>query len=60
MKELGLKKGEVLFVGDTLHDCDVANAIGADSVLLTSGHQSVNKLKNCNIPLINTLSELIK
>lgn len=60
MKELGLKKGEVLLVGDTLHDCEVAEAIGADSVLLSLGHQSKEKLNKCNIPIIDSLSELIK
>jgi phosphoglycolate phosphatase len=60
MKELGFKKGEVLLVGDTLHDCEVAEAIGADSVLLSLGHQSKEKLNKCNIPIIDSLSELIK
>ncbi len=60
MKELNLKQGEVLFVGDTLHDCEVAKAIGADSVLLSLGHQSLNKLQSCNSQIINSLSELIK
>ena len=60
MNELGCKKGEVLYVGDTLHDCEVAQEIGADSVLLTLGHQSIEKLKSCNVKLINSLSELIE
>ncbi len=60
IKELGLQKGEVLLVGDTLHDCEVAKAIGADSVLLSLGHQSKEKLSVCNIPIIDSLSELIR
>ncbi len=60
IKELGFVKGEVLLVGDTLHDCEVAKAIGADSVLLSLGHQSREKLNGCNIPIIDNLSELIK
>lgn len=60
MKELGFAKGEVLLVGDTLHDCEVAKAIGADSVLLSLGHQSKKKLEECNIPIIDSLSELIE
>ncbi len=59
MKELGFAKGEVLMIGDTLHDCEVAKAIGADLVLISSGHQSLNKLKTCNVPIINSLSELV-
>ena len=60
IKELGLKKGEVLLVGDTLHDCEVAEAMGADSVLLSLGHQSKEKLSKCNTPIIDSLSELLR
>ncbi len=59
MKELGYSKGEVLLVGDTLHDCEVANEIGADPVLLSVGHQSKEKLSTCSVPMIDSLSELI-
>jgi phosphoglycolate phosphatase len=46
ISRLGYKKGEVLFIGDTLHDLEVAKEIKADCVLLTSGHQSEEKLKS--------------
>jgi len=59
MKELGYSKGEVLLVGDTIHDCEVANEIGADPVLLSVGHQSKEKLATCGIPMIDSLSQLI-
>ena len=60
MKELGYSKGEVLLVGDTIHDCEVANEIGADPVLLSVGHQSKEKLATCGIPMIDSLSELLQ
>ena len=60
MKELGYSRGEVLLVGDTLHDCEVANEIGADPVLLSVGHQSKEKLATCGIPMIDRLSQLIQ
>ena len=59
MNELGYDKGEVLLVGDTIHDCEVANEIGADPVLLSVGHQSKQKLSTCNVPMIDSLSELL-
>jgi phosphoglycolate phosphatase len=43
MNKLGHNKGEVLFVGDTLHDYEVACEIGADCALITCGHQSEEK-----------------
>ena len=60
MNELGFRNGEVLLVGDTLHDCEVANEIGADTVLIAVGHQTKARLEVCTVPLINSLSELIK
>lgn len=60
MKELGYSKGEVLLVGDTIHDCEVANEIGADPVLLSVGHQSKEKLATCDVLMIDSLSELIE
>ena len=40
MKEKGIKKEETLFVGDTLHDYEVATAMGVDCVLVSCGHQA--------------------
>ena len=37
----------ILLIGDTDHDADVARAIGADCVLLSCGHQSVERLAAC-------------
>jgi len=45
IKKLGAKKGEAVMIGDTLHDYEVANEIGADCILLSCGHQSELKLK---------------
>ena len=45
MSKLGIAKGESLMIGDTLHDLEVAMEIGADCVLLSSGHQSRKKLQ---------------
>ena len=44
-----LNKDEVLFIGDTLHDKEVADAMGVKSCLVSCGHQSVNVLKNANV-----------
>ena len=44
MERLGNGKGETLVIGDTIHDYEVAMEIGADCVLIASGHQSKNKL----------------
>ncbi len=48
-----------LFVGDTVHDYEVARAAGADCVLYSKGHQSYAQLSACGCPIIEDLSELI-
>lgn len=52
----------VLFIGDTDHDCDVAKVMGADCALVAKGHQSYETLKaNSEFALVfNNLQELKK
>jgi phosphoglycolate phosphatase len=48
-----------LFVGDTEHDADVADAVGADCLLYTGGHQPAEKLAARGKPLIHSVGELL-
>lgn len=54
------KSGRVLVVGDLEHDADMAKELGADCVLLTSGHEHISRLKRANVPLIDDLYALIE
>lgn len=47
-----------LFIGDTVHDAEVADSVGADCVLYTGGHQSVQRLSGAGKPLIQRMEEL--
>lgn len=49
---------EVLFVGDTIHDFEVAQAMGVDCVLIANGHQSKEKLLTTNCAVVENLYEL--
>ena len=49
----------VLVVGDLEHDADLAAEIGADCVLLSSGHENPERLKNAEVPIFGNLHELI-
>ena len=49
-----------LFVGDTLHDADVATALGADCVLYCGGHQSHSRLAATGYPVISDIREIIQ
>ncbi len=45
LADLNCRGDEVLLVGDTLHDIEVAAALGVHCVLLPSGHQSRRRLE---------------
>jgi len=48
----------VLFVGDTLHDHEVATDLGCRCVLISQGHQSHARLLAAGCPVLESLSEL--
>ena len=58
MEELGFLPGEVLFVGDTVHDFEVAKAIGVDCVLVYNGHNHPDKLRPCGVRVLNSMAEV--
>lgn len=56
---LGIDPDEVLFIGDTDHDFEVATEIGGRCVLLTGGHQSKEVLERCGVPVLGSLAEVL-
>jgi len=58
MQNCNLNSAETLLIGDTLHDYETARALNISCVLYAKGHQSIKKLKQCNVPIINNLSEI--
>lgn len=58
VKKLGNGRGETLFIGDTVHDFEVAEAIGAECILIADGHQDKEKLKVCGVPVFNSLRDI--
>jgi phosphoglycolate phosphatase len=59
-RELGLSPGEILLVGDTLHDFEVASAIGCRCLLYVRGHQARARLEQCGAPLIDSLDAVVE
>ncbi|MFZ5948665.1 MAG: HAD family hydrolase [Stygiobacter sp.] len=60
IKKLGNGKGETLMIGDTLHDYEVAQEIGADCILLSSGHQDKERLLATECKVIDDIKELLE
>ncbi len=47
-----------LLIGDTLHDAEVAGALGITPVVVAQGHQSLKKLKEAGCSVFESLEEL--
>ena len=48
---------EIYFVGDSVHDYEVAKSIGAKCILVTTGHQNRATLESVNVPVMDSLME---
>jgi len=57
---LKCNRKEIIFIGDTLHDLDVANTLGAKCALIAHGHNSYQRLLGKGVPVFNNLLELKK
>lgn len=55
MDELQMDKRDVLFVGDTVHDHEVAEAIGVDCVLIPGGHQKREILEETGALVLDSI-----
>lgn len=49
---------QVLMVGDTLHDFEVAENIGCDCILIARGHQSKERLLETGVPVLDSIEEI--
>ncbi|RZJ27785.1 MAG: HAD family hydrolase, partial [Flavobacterium sp.] len=45
IKESGIHESKTIMIGDTLHDLEVGKELGIDVILISHGHQSLNRLK---------------
>ena len=57
LQNCGIAPDSTLMIGDTLHDADVAKAIGAQCVLVARGHQSRQTLLTAGVPVVDMLAE---
>ena len=55
---LDLNPTDVLFIGDTVHDFEVAQAMGVQCALVASGHNSRPRLEACGVPVFESLQEI--
>jgi phosphoglycolate phosphatase len=55
----GIAGRDVLLVGDTSHDHEVACALGCRCVLMEGGHQSPERLRACGRPVVRDMRSLV-
>lgn len=58
LREQGVALDKVLFIGDTVHDFEIAQELGCGCVLTAEGHQSARRLKETGAPVLNGIGEL--
>ena len=58
MEKSDINSRDILLIGDTIHDYEVAQGIGATCILIHSGHQDEDQLSNCGARIIQGFSEL--
>lgn len=51
---------KVMFIGDTVHDCETARLLGADCFIVCAGHQCRERFEGCDAKLFDSLSQLVR
>jgi len=59
LKDMALPTGAFLFIGDTLHDAEVARELKIDCLLISHGHHTQSRLESTGFPVYRSLSDLI-
>lgn len=57
VKESHLNPDEVVFIGDSVHDSEVAHGAGCHCILIANGHEDKGKLKRTGCPVVDHISE---
>lgn len=56
--KINLESPDLLLIGDTIHDFEVASELGCSCIMVSNGHQSHQRLMTCGVRIIDDLSEL--
>jgi phosphoglycolate phosphatase len=58
ISEIGCSTDDIIMIGDTIHDYEVAQNLEIDCLLISSGHQSHERLEARTSNIISELSEI--
>lgn len=59
IRKLNLKSKELLLIGDTIHDFEVASELGCICILISNGHQTYERLKSTGAMVLEDLTQLM-
>jgi len=60
LQKSGADPKRTVFIGDTLHDLETANAIGCDCIFIARGHNSKERLLKTGRTVLGDISEVLK
>ncbi len=60
IKAMGVPAENIVLIGDTIHDHEVARHIHTDCILIAHGHQSVKRLQKTDCLVLHKISDLLK
>lgn len=52
-------RNQVVFLGDSVHDFEVAKYAGCDCILIANGHEHEEKLLRCGSSVVHTIQEAV-
>ncbi len=58
VENCGVEREKILFIGDLLHDAEVARECGCKAVLISAGHQSAERLAASGYPVLPKISAI--
>jgi len=59
ISDLNLNAKELILIGDTVHDFEVASELGCRCILIANGHQSKEILRNTGVLVIDQINQLL-
>ena len=59
ISKMNMDASELVLIGDTIHDFEVATELGCQCVLVTNGHQSKEVLQKTGVLVIDSLEQLL-
>ena len=57
--ELSSEISEILLIGDTVHDAEVASQLGINCLLFSGGHNSKKLLSSCPFPVVDCFKDVL-